>query len=103
MVNRLLRQTASGALTIVLFKALLLLTCVRQFVETIRQLNTFVVHLKALGDAMILGTDLCQRCLTCRKVINKGRLFFTYMRLNPHREQQLQQRITVFFRIGDIA
>ncbi len=27
-------------------------------VETIRQLNTFVVHLKALGD-MILGTDLC--------------------------------------------
>ncbi len=52
---------------------------------------------------MILGTDLCQRCLTGRKVINKASAFLYLYAAQPHREQQLQQRITVFFRIGDIA
>lgn len=60
LVNGVLRQTARRALTIILFKALLLLTGIRQFMETIRQLNTFIINLKAFSDPMIFGTDLRQ-------------------------------------------
>lgn len=60
LVNGVLRQTARRALTVILFKALLLLTGIRQFMETIRQLNTFIINLKAFSDPMIFGTDLRQ-------------------------------------------
>ncbi|SUG49985.1 Uncharacterised protein [Salmonella enterica subsp. arizonae] len=60
----LLRQPSRGALyDVSCSKRCCCSACVRQFVETIRQLNTFVVHLKALSDAMIFRTDLRQRCL----------------------------------------
>ena len=71
--------------------------------ETIRQLNAFVIDLKALRHAVIFGADLRQRRLTGREVIDKGRAIFTNMRLDAHGKQQLQQGIPVFFRIGNVA
>ena len=52
---------------------------------------------------MILGADLRQRSLACREVIDERRTFFTDVRLHAHGEQQLQQRIAIFFGIGDIT
>ena len=60
VVNWLLRQATRGTFTIILLKPLLLFTRIGQLMETIRQLNTFVINLKSLCDPMIFGTDLCQ-------------------------------------------
>ncbi|CCK03975.1 hypothetical protein BN129_2722 [Cronobacter sakazakii 701] len=71
--------------------------------ETIRQLNAFVIDLKTLRHAVIFGADLRERRLACREVIHKHRAIFTNVRLNAHREQELQERVAIFFGIGDIA
>jgi hypothetical protein len=99
----LLRQTTRGTLAIILLKTLLLFAGIGQFMETIRQLNTFEVDLKAFRHAVIFGADLRQRGLACREVVDKRRTVFADMRLNAHGEQQLQQGIAVFFSICDIA
>ena len=103
IVDRLLRQAALRALTVVLLEALLLFTAVGQLAETVRQLDALEVHLKTLRHAVVLGADLRQRRLAGREVVNERRLFTADMRLHAHGEQQLQQRIAIFFGIGDVA
>jgi hypothetical protein len=46
VIDWLLRQAASGALAVILLKTLLLFARVGQLVETVRQLNAFVIDLK---------------------------------------------------------
>ena len=58
VIDGLLRKAARGPLAIVLLKAQALLMGVGQLVETIRQLNSFVIDLEALSDPMIFRADL---------------------------------------------
>lgn len=53
VIDGLLRETARGTLAVVLLKAQALLMGVGQLVETICQLNPFVIDLEALRDPMI--------------------------------------------------
>lgn len=66
-VDRLLRQPRRRPFAIILLKAQALLRRVGQLMETVGQLYAAVVNLKALRDAVVLGTDLRQRCLAGRE------------------------------------
>ena len=52
---------------------------------------------------MIFGADLRQRSLACREVIYKRRPVFANLRFNAKGEEQLQQRVAVFFGICHVA
>ena len=71
--------------------------------ETVRQLNTFIINLKTLRHAVVFGADLRQRSLACREVINKRRTILANLRFHAKGEKQLQQRIAIFLGIRDIA
>jgi hypothetical protein len=58
VIDRLLRKAARGAFAVVLLESQTLFAGIGQLVETIRQLNTFVVNLEALSDPMIFRADL---------------------------------------------
>ncbi len=53
VIDGLLRKAARGAFAVILLKPQALFMGVGQLVETVRQLNTFVIDLKALSDPMI--------------------------------------------------
>ena len=58
VIDGLLRKAARGAFAVILLKPQALFMGVGQLVETVRQLNTFVIDLKALSDPMIFRADL---------------------------------------------
>ncbi len=53
VIDGLLRKAARGAFAVILLKPQALFMGIGQLVETVRQLNTFVIDLKALSDPMI--------------------------------------------------
>ena len=58
VIDGLLRKAARGAFAVILLKPQALFMGVGQLVEAVRQLNTFVIDLKALSDPMIFRADL---------------------------------------------
>lgn len=58
VIDGLLRKAACGAFAVILLKPQALFMGVGQLVETVRQLNTFVIDLEALSDPMIFRADL---------------------------------------------
>ncbi len=58
VIDGLLRKAARGAFAVILLKPQALFMGIGQLVETVRQLNTFVIDLKALSDPMIFRADL---------------------------------------------
>ena len=89
-INRMHRQAARRTATVILLKTLTLLTAVGQLTETVRQLNAFVIDLKAFGHTVIFGTDLRQGCLAGRKMINEAGFILTNLRFHTQHKQQHQ-------------